>query len=90
MSNLTGKERAQYVQGMFTRIAHRYDFMNKLMTGAQDIRWRKEVIRLAQIKPSASSSRRCHSRPRNGYRRFGTRGAKAESTNPRDLRRLHA
>jgi demethylmenaquinone methyltransferase/2-methoxy-6-polyprenyl-1,4-benzoquinol methylase len=39
---------------MFTRIAHRYDFMNRLMTGGQDIRWRKEVIRLAQIKPSAS------------------------------------
>jgi demethylmenaquinone methyltransferase/2-methoxy-6-polyprenyl-1,4-benzoquinol methylase len=54
MANLTGKERAQYVQGMFTRIARRYDFMNKLMTGAQDIRWRKEVIRLAQMKPSAS------------------------------------
>ncbi len=32
MTNLTGKERAQYVQGMFTRIAYRYDFMNRLMT----------------------------------------------------------
>ena len=29
-------------------------------------------------------------RPRNGHRRFGTRGAEAESTNPRDRRRLHA
>ena len=54
MANLTGSQRAKYVQGMFTRIAHRYDFMNKLMTGAQDVRWRKEVIRLAQMKPSAS------------------------------------
>ncbi len=54
MTNLTGQERERYVQGMFTRIAHRYDFMNKLMTGAQDVQWRKEVIRLAQIQPSAS------------------------------------
>jgi demethylmenaquinone methyltransferase / 2-methoxy-6-polyprenyl-1,4-benzoquinol methylase len=54
MANLTGSQRAQYVQGIFTRIAHRYDFMNRLMTGGQDIQWRKEVIRLAQIKPSGS------------------------------------
>ena len=47
MTNLTGTERAQYVQGMFTRVAHRYDFMNRLMTGGQDIQWRKEVILLA-------------------------------------------
>jgi demethylmenaquinone methyltransferase / 2-methoxy-6-polyprenyl-1,4-benzoquinol methylase len=54
MTNLTGKERAQYVQGMFTRIAHHYDFMNRLMTGGQDVQWRKTVIKLAQLKPSAS------------------------------------
>ena len=57
MTNLTGKERAQYVQGMFTRIAYRYDFINRLMTGGQDVQWRKEVIGLAQLKSSASSSR---------------------------------
>lgn len=54
MTNLTGQVRAQYVQSMFTRIAHRYDFMNHLMTGGQDIRWRKTVIKLARLKPSAS------------------------------------
>jgi demethylmenaquinone methyltransferase/2-methoxy-6-polyprenyl-1,4-benzoquinol methylase len=54
MTNLTGKERVQYVQGMFTRIARHYDIMNRLMTGGQDIQWRREVIHLAQVKPSAS------------------------------------
>ena len=54
MTNLTGRERAQYVQDMFTRIAHHYDIMNRLMTGGQDLQWRREVIGLAGLKPSAS------------------------------------
>ena len=54
MTNLTGQERSKYVQSMFTKIAHRYDVMNRLMTGGQDIRWRKLVIKLARLKPNAS------------------------------------
>ncbi len=54
MTRLTGSERAKYVQGMFTRIASRYDLMNRLMTGGQDIRWRKRVIELARMKNNAS------------------------------------
>ena len=53
MTQLTGQERATYVQGMFTRIAHRYDLMNRLMTAGQDIRWRRHVIALADLKPGA-------------------------------------
>ena len=54
MTQLTGQERAAYVQNMFTRIAHRYDLMNRLMTGFQDVRWRRLVIKLAGLKPNAS------------------------------------
>jgi demethylmenaquinone methyltransferase/2-methoxy-6-polyprenyl-1,4-benzoquinol methylase len=49
MTQLTGQERATYVQNMFTQIANRYDLMNRLMTGFQDVRWRKQVILLARL-----------------------------------------
>jgi demethylmenaquinone methyltransferase/2-methoxy-6-polyprenyl-1,4-benzoquinol methylase len=45
MTHLTGNQRAQYVQGMFTRIASSYDLMNRLMTFGQDAAWRREVIK---------------------------------------------
>ncbi len=54
MAHLTGKERAEYVQSMFAKIAHRYDLMNRLMTGGQDVRWRREVIQRAHLRPNAS------------------------------------
>ncbi len=54
MTQLTGSERAQYVQNMFARIASRYDLMNRFMTAGQDVYWRKKVIDLARLKDQAS------------------------------------
>lgn len=54
MTHLTGHERARYVQNMFTRIAAKYDLMNRLMTGGQDVRWRKRVIQLARLDNTAT------------------------------------
>ena len=50
MTYLTS-QRARYVQGMFARIAPRYNLMNRLMTAGQDRRWRQEVIRRAGLAP---------------------------------------
>lgn len=51
MAGMSGEMRARYVQGVFARIAPRYDLMNRLMTAGQDVRWRREVIRRAVLKP---------------------------------------
>ena len=51
MTHLTGQERGAYVQDMFTRIARRYDLMNRLMTAGQDVRWRKMVIEKVGLRP---------------------------------------
>jgi len=53
MTDLTQTKRKSSVQGMFTRIARRYDRMNKIMTLGQDIRWRREVIRRAAPAPGS-------------------------------------
>jgi demethylmenaquinone methyltransferase / 2-methoxy-6-polyprenyl-1,4-benzoquinol methylase len=51
MTQFTGSERAKYVQTMFSRIARHYDLMNRVMTGGQDVRWRKRVVELARLTP---------------------------------------
>jgi len=51
MAMLQGRERAAYVQSMFDRIAGRYNLMNRVMTFGQDLKWRRFVIRQAQLPP---------------------------------------
>lgn len=46
-------KRTDKIQGMFSRIAGRYDLMNRLMTLGQDVRWRREVIRRAGLTPGS-------------------------------------
>jgi len=45
--DLTTAKQVRNIQGLFSRIASRYDLMNRLMTFGQDQRWRREVIRRA-------------------------------------------
>ncbi|MBL8046170.1 MAG: ubiquinone/menaquinone biosynthesis methyltransferase [Anaerolineales bacterium] len=54
MAQLTGAERANYVQNLFTQIASRYDVMNRLMTFGQDTHWRARVVALAQVPANGS------------------------------------
>ncbi len=42
-------EKAAYVNQMFAEIAHRYDLVNRLMTGGQDVNWRREVVVLCRL-----------------------------------------
>ncbi len=53
MGHRTGKEQVGYVHDIFTRVAKRYNLMNRLMTAGQDIRWRRETILRLALQPGA-------------------------------------
>jgi demethylmenaquinone methyltransferase / 2-methoxy-6-polyprenyl-1,4-benzoquinol methylase len=48
-AQLQGRDKYDYVQDMFGRIARTYDLMNFLMTGGQDRAWRRFVIQKARL-----------------------------------------
>jgi demethylmenaquinone methyltransferase/2-methoxy-6-polyprenyl-1,4-benzoquinol methylase len=49
METKPGSEWAQAIQDMFRQVAPCYDCMNRVMTAGQDMRWRREVIRRANL-----------------------------------------
>jgi demethylmenaquinone methyltransferase/2-methoxy-6-polyprenyl-1,4-benzoquinol methylase len=55
MAHLQGEAKSAYVQGMFGRIAERYNVMNRLMTLGQDQRWRRFVVARANVPSNGSA-----------------------------------
>ena len=47
MAEIRGEAKQQYVAGLFSRIAGRYDLMNDLMTGGLHRTWKTRTVRLA-------------------------------------------
>ena len=54
MAQLDGDERSAYVQAMFDRIAERYDLINRLISGGQDMKWRRIVVEKSALPPEGS------------------------------------
>lgn len=54
MTNQNLKERSRAVQRMFSRIAPRYDLMNRLMTAGMDRRLRQIVVQKAALPPQGT------------------------------------
>lgn len=52
MADRNHKPQPQAVRSMFSRIAKRYDRLNRIMTFGQDRSWRQQAVKLLQLKPA--------------------------------------
>ena len=50
MDNSPNNEKAHQVNDLFNRISRYYDLMNRLISVGQDVRWRKQVINMAELQ----------------------------------------
>jgi len=46
-------EELPFVKEMFDKIAPRYDFLNRLLSGRQDVMWREQMVKAADLSPGA-------------------------------------
>lgn len=44
-----------FIQGMFDRIAPKYDFLNRMLSLRQDVRWRREMVEAAGLTDGAAA-----------------------------------
>ncbi len=49
----TMNQELDFVKEMFDKIAPKYDFLNRLLSMRQDVRWRKEMVRAAGLEAEA-------------------------------------
>ncbi|MBW8010322.1 MAG: ubiquinone/menaquinone biosynthesis methyltransferase [Chloroflexi bacterium] len=54
MSAPSASARALDVRKMFSRIALRYDLLNRLMTAGQDVRWRRQAIQKLKLRENTN------------------------------------
>lgn len=50
---LGGAAREAYVERMFDRIARPYDDLNRIISWGRDLQWRKDAVRLADVRPGS-------------------------------------
>jgi demethylmenaquinone methyltransferase / 2-methoxy-6-polyprenyl-1,4-benzoquinol methylase len=73
-----GAEKARVVEGMFDRIAPRYDLLNRLLTFRLDVAWRRAAVRSLELVSGArvldlacGTGDLCRTLADNGYRPIG-------------------